>query len=368
MEDIQLLEAIERYLSGAMLPDEKEYFEQLRKSTPEVDQMVVEHKLFLHQMEDFSHYRDLKNALHDSHHNLVNKGDIHEGEDLPSKSKLVQLWDKYRRVTAIAASIAGITTILISGLIIYFSPANKSAIEQLNRKVSNLEKTTLALNTEIKSQKRVNIPPSEFKSAGTGFLIDGKGYIVTSAHVLTATAAIVVNNKGNEYNARIINIDPIRDLALLKIDDSSFHPYTSVPYTIRKTGAELGEELFTLGYPRDSIVYNMGYLSAESGFDGDTSSYQISLSANPGNSGGPVFNRNGEIVGILSAREPRAQGVVFAIKAKTLLNLVNELKASDTSVEKLRIPSNNALKGLNRVDQVREVKDCVFLVKAYNQN
>jgi len=368
MEDILLLEAIQRYLSGTMLPAEKEYFEQLRKNTPEIDQMVVEHKLFLQQMDQFSERRNLRNALHEVHNDLVSKGDIYEGGEISTKGRVVQLWNKYRRVTAIAACIAGITALLISGLFTYFSPAaNKSSIEQLTRKVSTLENAQKALNSEIKNKQHVNIPKEEFKSAGTGFLIDGKGYIVTNAHVLTGTGAVVVSNKGDQYDAKIINIDQIHDLAILKIDDSDYKPFSYLPYSIKKSGVDLGEELFTLGYPRDEIVYNMGYLSAESGYDGDTSSCQISLSANPGNSGGPVFNKNGEIVGVLSAKQTQAEGVVFAIKAKGLYKMVDDLKQSDTSLQKMKMPSSTSLKGMNRIDQIKELQNYVFIIKAYNQ-
>jgi len=368
MEDLLLLEAIERYLAGTMLPAEKEYFEQLRKNTPEIDQMVVEHKLFLQQMDQFSERRNLRNALHEAHSDLVSKGDIYEGGEISAKGRVIQLWNKYRRVTAIAASIAGITALIITALINLLSPvANKSSIEQLTRKVSNLERTTNALNSEIKNKQHVTIPKEEFKSAGTGFLIDGKGYIVTNAHVLTGTGAVVVSNKGDQYNAKIIDIDQIRDLAIIKIDDSDYKPFNSLPYSIKKSGVDLGEELFTLGYPRDEIVYNMGYLSAVSGYDGDTSSCQISLSANPGNSGGPVFNKNGEIVGVLSARQTQAEGVVFAIKAKGLYKMVDDLKQSDTSLQKMKMPLSTSLKGMNRVDQIKELQNYVFIVKAYNQ-
>src|SRR5439155_19480829 len=98
MEDILLLEAIERYLNGDMLPAEKVYFEQLRKNTPEIDQMVVEHKLFLQQMDNFSEYKNLKDSLHEIHNNLAAKGDIYEGGEISRKGRVIQLWNKYRRV------------------------------------------------------------------------------------------------------------------------------------------------------------------------------------------------------------------------------------------------------------------------------
>ena len=54
MDDILLLDAIERYLSGEMSPEERAYFENLRNTTPEIDQLVVEHNMFLHQIADYS--------------------------------------------------------------------------------------------------------------------------------------------------------------------------------------------------------------------------------------------------------------------------------------------------------------------------
>ena len=60
MEDILLLNSIERYLEGQMLPDERSFFEELRRNQPEIDQMVVEHKLFLHQMDAYADKRNFK--------------------------------------------------------------------------------------------------------------------------------------------------------------------------------------------------------------------------------------------------------------------------------------------------------------------
>ena len=369
MEDILLLEAIERYLNGGMLDEEKAYFEQLRKNTPEIDQMVVEHKLFLQQMENFSEHRNLKHSLHEAHIRLIEKGDVYEGGEISTKGLVVQLWNRYKRVTAIAASIAGITAMAISGLVAYFSPAanNNSQIQLLSKTINQVVINQRALGAKIKEVDSKIPLNGEVTSSGSAFLIDGKGYLVTNAHVLQGSGAVVVNSKGEEYNATIINIDKASDLAILKIQDDEFKPFASLPYSIKKSGIDLGEELFTLGYPRESIVYNMGYMSAASGFKGDTASYQISLSANPGNSGGPVFNKNGEIIGILSNRETSAEGVVFAIKSKGIYKLVDELRDSDTSLQKIKLPATSSLKGMARTEQIKEVEDCVFLVKAYNQ-
>ena len=160
-------------------------------------------------------------------------------------------------------------------------------------------------------------------------------------------------------------MDPASDLALLKIDDEDFKPYNSLPYGISRNSADLGEQIFTLGYPRDEIVYGEGYMSAKTGFEGDTLACQIAVAANPGNSGGPVLNKNGEVVGILSTRQIQAQGVVFAIKSKNIFKAIDQLKATDSSFAGLKIQTVSSLKAMDRVQQIRKIEDCIFIVKSY---
>ena len=93
-EDILMLQTIERYLDGSMLPDEKAYFEQLRKNTPEIDQMVVEHSMFLSQMDEYVLQRNFKHSLHNAHAKLLAIGDINEGGKVSNKGKIIQLYNR----------------------------------------------------------------------------------------------------------------------------------------------------------------------------------------------------------------------------------------------------------------------------------
>ena len=76
MDDIKIIEAVERYINGEMNPDERVYFEQLRKSSPEIDQLVVEHTFFLQQMNRFDENRKLKSLMNEVHTDLAEKGTI----------------------------------------------------------------------------------------------------------------------------------------------------------------------------------------------------------------------------------------------------------------------------------------------------
>lgn len=368
MDDILLLEAIERYLSGDMDAAERAYFETLRKNTPEIDQMVVEHSMFLQQMDIYSVHQRLKLNLQSAHARLLARGDVYEGGELTTKGKVIQIWNKYKRVTAIAASVGGVIALVISGLVLYFSPVNNSQIEQLSKAINEMKGVQGSIIDAVKT-KMGKVPENvHFISAGSGFLIDTKGYIVTNAHVLKGSGAVVVNSKGQEFNAAILHIDAEKDLAILKISDNEYQPLKTLPYGIRRSNSDLGESIFTMGYPRNDIVYGEGYLSARSGYNSDSLTYQLQISANPGNSGAPVFNNSGEVIGILSTRQAQAEGVAFAVKSKNIYRMLDELKeAGDTSVQKVKLQARSSLKGVERKEQITKVEDCIFYVKAYNR-
>jgi len=370
MEEIAMLDAIERYIRGEMLPEERVFFEHLRKSNPGVDQMVVEHTIFLDQLNKYGVQKDFRSGLNEIHKNLVESGELKEARP----AKVAFLWKRYKRVVAVAASIAGITALGISSLISYISPktSSKAELQLLNRKISETEKklNNVTTITNKLNQNAGSQGEPHFTSGGTGFLIDTKGYLVTNAHVVNNATRIVVQNSKGEYKARLLHIDRAADLAFLKIEDDEFKPSGSLPYGISRSGMDLAEEIFTLGYPRDEIVYGQGYMSAKTGFEGDTLACQIAVAANPGNSGGPVLNKNGDVIGILSTRESKAQGVVFAIRSKNIFRVLDSMRSdsvllkSDSAIAHIRLPLSSSIRGLDRVQQIKKIEDCIFIVKS----
>ena len=363
MEPLNMLEQIERYHRNEMSPEELAAFEAERKKDPELDQMTVEHYFFISQLESYSDRKRFKANLHDIHHNLQENGEIRSVQP-NTRATVVAIWKRYRRVVSFAAAVAGVTALLTSGLTAAFSP--KVAIrevEELRRKVNHLEKQTSNQRAEINAVRQKIDPALPVTIGGTSFIIDPKGYLITSAHVVEGARNIYVqHNDGHDYKARLVMSDRKRDLALLQIDDDDFKPGSPLPYGFNTRGTELAEPVFTLGYPKDEIVYGEGYLSARSGLKGDTLAYQISINANPGNSGGPILNRKGEEVGILNARQTEAEGVVFAVRARNIVRFVDEVKAMDTDVQ-VKIPTQSSLRNLDRVQQVRKIQDCVYMVK-----
>ena len=181
IEDIKILEAVERYISGEMTPDERVHFEGLRKSNPEIDQMVVEHTFFLQQMNRFDEIRNFKNLLNENHIHLAEKGLI-KSPRLKGKAKVIYLYNRYKRVAAIAASIAGITALTMSALVWSFSPGKptqevQALRRELKQSISKLENKNHELNQKIdnvkdQTQEVIQTPAITYKCGGTGFLLD----------------------------------------------------------------------------------------------------------------------------------------------------------------------------------------------------
>jgi S1-C subfamily serine protease len=314
----------------------------------------------------FGEWQKFRSTLQDVHTDLSEQGKIHS-DKLKGNAKLVYLWNRYKRVTVIAASIAGITAIALSSLVNSIAPQPKDPqVQQLVHQVSAVKQDLNNLKKNLDNADRTTqqpVQPIIPRFNGTGFLVNAKGLMITNAHVVKNSRNIFVQNiKGEQFKAIVVRLDVLKDVAFIKIDDERFKPSASLPYGFRHTPSDLAEPIFTLGFPRDEIVYGEGYLSAKTGFNGDTLSCQISIDANPGNSGGPVFNRNGEVIGILSTKEIAAEGAVFAVQSKYIYKALEELK-SNSIYENVKVPAKSTLGGMEKIQQVKKIQEFVYMVK-----
>lgn len=197
--------------------------------------------------------------------------------------------------------------------------------------------------------------------SGSGFALTN-GYVVTNYHVVEDAASINVQGvNGNfkpNYKARVIATDKVNDLALLKLDGTN---PINIPYAVKIGTSEVGEEVFVLGYPLtatmgEEVKLTTGVISSKTGFQGDVSIYQISAPIQPGNSGGPLFDSKGNIIGIVSSKHKGAENVGYAIKTSYLKNLI------ESSVSANILPQTNKLAGQNLSGKVKMLKNFVYYI------
>lgn len=202
------------------------------------------------------------------------------------------------------------------------------------------------------------------KWSGTGFALKER-YIVTNYHVIEGAKTIHVqrgySDFGKAYNATIVATDKYNDLALLQISDSNFNDFGSIPYNVKTTVSDVGEEVFVLGYPLvstmgDEIKLTTGIISSKTGFQGDVSLYQISAPIQPGNSGGPLFDSKGNLIGIVNAKHKGTENVGYAIKTSYLKNLI------ESSISTSILPNNNLIAGQPLTEKVKKLNNYVFMI------
>ena len=206
---------------------------------------------------------------------------------------------------------------------------------------------------------------------GSGFFISKSGYIATNYHVIDGASEIEVEfkykNEIKGFNAKVIKFDKTNDLAIIKIDDSNFFKLSEIPYNFRTRSIDVGSEVFALGYPMalslmgKDIKFTDGKISSKTGLGGDITTYQIQVPIQPGNSGGPLFDFKGNLIGITSSGINRkldlTENVNYAIKSSYLLNLIDVLP------ESIELPSSKELASKPLTEQIKVLSDYVVLIK-----
>ena len=294
----------------------------------------------------------------------------HDAEtiDLNQQRQVRSLWQMYRTTLAVAASAAIITT--FGSIFLYRSYQQSHQQEQqysqLSKEIQAVKSSQRKLLNDYNGRGR-GLSNNPAQVAGSGFLLTGDGYFVTNNHIVRdADSVYVQSTKGEVYKARVVYTDKAHDLAFLQLcDDSAFRSMPPVPYSFDARPSDLGERVYTLGYPREEIVYGEGYLSSGTGYRGDSTAYQVAIGVNPGNSGGPLLDEKGNVIGIISGKQTTSEGVSFAVKTNYLLEALNNIPADSLKGQPLRLNRKNVLANLSRKQQIKRMQEYVYQVKVF---
>ena len=209
--------------------------------------------------------------------------------------------------------------------------------------------------------------PTDWLWSGTGFFISEKGYIATNHHVVDGAKQMQVTYKQNgqtkTYKAEVVVTDPTNDLAIIKIVDNSFVELPKIPYVFTAKTEDVGTSVFALGYPKtqklgEEIKFTDGTISAKTGAQGDIRLYQISVPITHGNSGGPLFDKQGNLVGITSSGWDNEDNINYAIKSIYLKNLIEVLP------ETITLPNSTSIRDKSLVDKIKVLSDYVPFIEA----
>jgi TPR repeat protein len=207
------------------------------------------------------------------------------------------------------------------------------------------------------------------KATGTGVVVSSSGIIVTAAHVINGAKKIEVAVNGAQLQATVLEIDARNDLAILRIGGSG---WTAAPIAPSRD-VRLGQSVFTIGYPNTDIQgsspkFTKGEISSLCGMQDEPTQWQISVPVQSGNSGSPLFDEAGNVVGVvvskLNALETAkttgdlAQNVNYAVKNAYLVPMLEKFQDKLPSSRK-----RGFFKSFESI--VEDSKKSVVLILAY---
>lgn len=212
---------------------------------------------------------------------------------------------------------------------------------------------------------------SDQASSGTGWPI-AQGYVVTNYHVIENSSNITLQTvSGASIKAKLFKADKKNDIAILKVHNLDKLP-TALPLAPEKS--KLGSKVFTIGYPHPDLMgskpkLTSGTVSSLFGLRDDPRTYQISVPVQAGNSGGPLINMSGEVVGIVTSKLSAVkifdwtgdlpQNVNYALKIKYLDNLLSQVENKKYQVDEHASNKNGTL-----ADLATKLQDSILLIIA----
>lgn len=287
---------------------------------------------------------------------LKNKGN--EGTEVKISTNFMGYWTK----TGYNTKESGVQNLYSNGFM------ENIIFERINNRLGKSNVTD--------NKKDIN----SVKSTGSGFLISNNGYIVTNYHVIDGANKISITfpSKNIDKIAKVKIKDPINDLAILEIQDFTLSDisYQDIPFTFASVkDVKIGQDVFTLGFPLGELMgkdarLSTGVIQSLYGIQDEPTVYQINNPIQPGNSGGALFNRKGELVGIcVSSLDAIAvfkytgtlpQNINFAVKISFLTNLISNLKEGDEILSRTNTVTQGELD-----KQVEQLTPYIVQVKIY---
>ncbi len=212
-------------------------------------------------------------------------------------------------------------------------------VDRVNAAVVNIDASSAGPAADARRRNRLGLPdsPEMFerpreaprRGSGSGFIVDADGSILTNNHVIEGAERILVKlSDGRSLRARVIGADPDTDIALLKVDGQSNLPVAPLGDS---TTLRMGEWVCAignpLGYEHSVTVGVISYLGRKL-FDSSLDDYiQTDAAINFGNSGGPLINTRGEVIGINAAISSRASNIGFAVPINGAIAILPQLRA-----------------------------------------
>ncbi|MES2512617.1 MAG: S1C family serine protease [Bacteroidota bacterium] len=359
-------ELFDKHLFGGLSAEERIEFENRLKTDAEFALAFEKHKVLIESLNQHEQRANLKQILSTIH-----------SQEFGKEAKIISIKEenfikKHGKTFAVAASvavIAVISTVTILSTGGYLLKQQSNAITDLKRDVTELkysqdaiiEGITGATSKKIKSYAPANIE-------GTGFALNNKGYFITSYHMVqNADSVFVTNNVLDRASAKLIASEASLDIAIYKIDNIDAIKDLAFPFSFKDNASEIGDKIFTLGYPRRDAVYGEGALSSMTGFNNDTTMYQISIPVNPGNSGGPLMDEQGNIIGVIRGKQSSAEATGFAIKSNFIKQTIEKLENDSLKKELSLVTKKSNLRGLKRSEQIKKIQPFVFNVMVYKK-
>lgn len=213
-------------------------------------------------------------------------------------------------------------------------------VARINPAVVNIDATSAGPTGDSRNRRRNSLLPDSpelfdgprnapRRGAGSGFIIDADGSILTNNHVVEGAERILVKlSDGRSLRARIVGADPDTDIALLKVDGQTRLPVAPLGDSSR---LRMGEWVCAignpLGYEHSVTVGVVSYIGRKL-FDSSLDNYiQTDAAINFGNSGGPLINARGEVIGINAAISSRASNIGFAVPIDGARAILPQLRA-----------------------------------------